>query len=352
MVDGVAPEKFTQKDWSLFIEDEWALTDQFMLTLGARYNQNEYFGGHITPRVYAVYAVDGNWTVKGGISSGYKTPDVNDLYDGVNSISGQGTRADVGNPDLNPEKSINAELGVYYENHSGFAANATVFHSRLKDRFNASDRYNCHYDGSGSDPLQIPLPSNCYSLIGFNGQSSVGWTENLNKARSQGVEFASTIPLSERWDLSVNYTYTDTEIEDETGQIVGELSDTPRHMGSARINWQASSLASLWLNARYRGESRRFNTTPTMGEDKAIFDVVGDIKGYTLLDLGGSYNLTRHFRISGAIENLLDKDFRSYTAYEYNGETSYASEYSHFTRSTKGAVLDGRRLWLSAQLTF
>lgn len=352
MIDGVAPNKFKQDDWSLFAENEWSVTDDLMLTLGARYNHNEFFGGHITPRAYAVYSLDNNWTLKGGVSTGYKTPNVDALYDGINGITAQGATATVGNPALDPEKSINGELGVYYQQDNGFSANATLFQSRIKDRFSSTTRYNCNYDGSGSDPIQNPAPGDCYNLSGFDGQSTVGWTENLNKARSEGIELAARIPLAPDWNLSVNYTYTETEIEDESGQVVGELSDTPRHLANARLSWQATPQANLWLNASYRGESRRFDTEPTAGQNKALYDAVGDIKGYGLLDLGGSYQLTRNLRLSGTIENLLNKDFRAYKAYEYNGDTYYASEYSHFTRSTKGAVLDGRRLWLSANLSF
>jgi len=351
MIDGVAPNKFTQKDWSLFAENEWAVMDQLLLTLGARYNHNEFFGGHITPRAYAVYSLDNNWTVKGGVSTGYKTPNVDDLYAGVNGISGQGTIATVGNPSLNPEKSTNGELGVYYQQDNGFSANATVFQSRLKDRFSSTTRYNCNYTGS-TNPINPP-PADCYNLVGFDNQRTVGWTENLNRAKSEGIELAARLPIADNWNLSMNYTYTETEIEDATGQIVGKLSDTPRHMANARLNWQATPKANLWLNASYRGESRRFNTMPAAGtDDLALYEAVGDIKAYSLFDLGGSYQLTKNLRFSGTVENLLNKDFRSYKPFACSTGTCYASEYSHQTASTKGAVLDGRRLWLSANLTF
>ncbi len=351
MIDGVAPSVFTQKDWSLFAENEWAATDQLIVTLGARYNHNEFFGGHITPRAYAVYRIDDHWTVKGGVSTGYKTPNIDALYNGVNGITAQGVTATVGNPSLNPEKSVNGELGVYYQQTNGFSANATVFQNRMKDRFSSTTRYNCNY--SGSDNPINPPPADCYNLTGFENQRNVGWTENLNKARSEGIELAARIPLATHWDLSMNYTYTDTQIEDETGQVVGKLSDTPRHLANARLNWQATPQATLWLNASYRGESRRFNELPAEGtDDRALYDAVGDIKAYSLFDLGGSYQLTENLRFSGTIENLFNRDFRSYKPYECSTGTCYASEYSHQTRSTKGAVLDGRRLWLSASLTF
>ncbi|MBP7002132.1 TonB-dependent receptor, partial [Amaricoccus sp.] len=40
---------------ALYAEDEIRFTDDFLVTLGLRYDDNEYYGGHVSPRVYGVY---------------------------------------------------------------------------------------------------------------------------------------------------------------------------------------------------------------------------------------------------------------------------------------------------------
>src|SRR5690554_3452649 len=103
------PGKVQKHDmWALFAEDNWMMTDKFTLTAGVRHDQHKMFGSNISPRVNGHYAIDPQWTLKGGISTGYKTPKTTDLYDGVTGFGGQGTSPMYGNPDLKPEKSRNS----------------------------------------------------------------------------------------------------------------------------------------------------------------------------------------------------------------------------------------------------
>src|SRR5690606_6244308 len=56
--------------WALFAEDNFHLTDDLTLTMGLRYDYNERYGAHVTPRAYAVWHVNPSLTVKGGVSGG------------------------------------------------------------------------------------------------------------------------------------------------------------------------------------------------------------------------------------------------------------------------------------------
>jgi len=347
MTDGIATEDFEQTTWSVFAEDEWQILESLALTLGVRHDDHEAFGGHTSPRAYAVWSATPNWTVKGGVSAGYKTPRVDQLHDGVVGVSGQGTILTIGSPDLEPETSLSKEVGLYYQGSQGLSANATVFRNDFDDKIASGPSIpNCEY------PTNPNLPG-CISFGSGFQQEDFGQSINLDEAITEGLELAATFPLAPRWSLSMNYTYTDSEVK-ENGVSNGKLADTPRHMAHAKLNWHSTDRLNLWLKADYRGESRRFDgrTSDLTGQDLAIYEAVGDLKAYELFSLGGSYKMNDHLTLSATVENLANKDFRSFKAYEYSGSTEYASEYSHFSRSTKGAVLEGRRLWLSANVTF
>src|SRR5690606_41928606 len=58
--------------------------------LGVRYDRHNMFGSHVSPRAYLVWAANERWTVKGGISTGYKTPRPDQLFPGVTGFGGQG----------------------------------------------------------------------------------------------------------------------------------------------------------------------------------------------------------------------------------------------------------------------
>ena len=94
--------------WSVLVEDNWTPVEQLTVTGGLRHDDHNRFGGHLSPRLYGVYTISPAWTLKGGISTGYKTPKTTDLYDGITGFGGQGTLPFAGNPDLQPETSVTA----------------------------------------------------------------------------------------------------------------------------------------------------------------------------------------------------------------------------------------------------
>ncbi|TDN48699.1 TonB-dependent receptor-like protein [Azoarcus indigens] len=88
MEDGILPKatEFTQV--GIFAEDEWRLAESLALTLGVRHDHHDEFGGYTTPRAYMVWNTTENWTVKGGISRGYKAPRLEYLTNGIYTVSG------------------------------------------------------------------------------------------------------------------------------------------------------------------------------------------------------------------------------------------------------------------------
>ena len=65
--------KMQAYQYAFFAEDEWFLLDDFSLSLGARYDKNELFGGNISPKVYGIYKATDTVTLKAGVTTGYKT---------------------------------------------------------------------------------------------------------------------------------------------------------------------------------------------------------------------------------------------------------------------------------------
>lgn len=317
--DGLAGETFEQTTWSLFAEDEWLLRDDLALTLGGRYDHHDAFGSQFSPRGYLVWNTTPNWTLKGGVSRGYKTPTLNDLHDGINGVTGQGTILTIGNPDLEPETSTSSEIGAHYDNQQGFTASATLFHNQFDDKI-----------ASGSDILveNDPLiPEGTYSQ-----------QVNVDEAITQGVELSTGYQFAPDWRINANYTYTDSE--QKSGDNKGEpLSDTPEHAINATLRWQATAKLDTWLSAEYRSERYR-NRESVRGAPS--FDDLGDFKAYSLFHLGGNYAVTDQLNLSATIYNLFDKDFVDYRA--YGDGTSFGNVYANSE--------EGRRLWLSARYEF
>ncbi len=183
---------------------------------------------------------------------------------------------------------------------------------------------------------------------------------------TRGLELAGSWQFAPAWKLSANYTYTDSE--QKSGDNKGEpLTNTPEHLANAKLDWQTTDRLGLWLKSEYRGQRARFtssyenlaNANGSYSTSQSIYDTLGkNAKAYTLFHLGGSYRATENLTLNATIYNLFDKDFvdgKAYTTYSNGGSangTAYGTDYSHSGAATTGLMEEGRRLWLSANLTF
>jgi len=341
---GFAPGSVQKhKQWALFAEDNWSITDTFTLTGGVRYDHHNIFGGHVSPRLYAIWNLAPEWTLKGGVSTGYKAPQASDLYDGITGFGGQGTRPFHGTPDLQPETSVNSELAIYYTHPEGHSFNATLFSNRFKDKIESGDGiYHCDDPAADSN--------NCADLAPeWNQVLGDGYTFsqliNIDSAKIDGIELAGKYQFTPNLYLSANYTYTDARIT--SGANKGEpLSGTAKHMANATLNWRVNSRFSTYLTAEMR--SKRFTSTPRGWPDDV--DYPDYYKDYTIYHLGASYNLTRNLTLNARVNNLLDEDFTTYRTVftTTNGgltwEPNYIDDYNLKAKS--------RNFWLSANYRF
>jgi len=113
--------RLSRYQWALFAEDEWFITDDFALTTGLRMTRDENYGTHWTPRIYGVWHATDNFSVKGGVSTGFKAPALRQAVADWGQITGGGGVPAIimGNPNLKPEKSVSKELGLVWDTARG-----------------------------------------------------------------------------------------------------------------------------------------------------------------------------------------------------------------------------------------
>lgn len=295
--------ELTRWRWALYAEDEWMLTDDVSLTGGVRLNEDEQYGSHWSPRLYGVWHLDDRWTLKGGVSSGFRAPDLRHTSPGWVQISKGGNIH--GNPDLEAETSLSRELGLHYADASGLMAGLTLFHTDFEDKITRID---------------------CPASVCTDGANRFGadptYRVNVDEAVTQGVEFSLSTPLSDTLDLSTSYTYTDSE--QKSGEYRGEpLTQLPKHQVTASLDWQATERLNQWTRLTYRGEESQPNTGPSRNAIIA--------PSYTFVDAGLGYQLTPQTMLNAGLYNLFDEEV---TEEEY------------------GYIEDGRRLWLGINVEF
>ena len=344
---------FTQL--GLFAEDTWSLTDSLALTLGLRYDDHDTFGDFWTPRAYLVWNANDNWTFKGGYSEGYKAPRLERLTDGLYNVSGQGRTPTFGNPELEPETSKNFELGTYF-NKGNFDFNITAFYSKIKNKIvdgpilkTCDAQINKAECETLMKDLGTPWIMQSGDTITYKPSGEVDtdrrWnlvrSINADKASIYGIETGLNWSFASDWKLALNYTWTETELKDNS---IGntKFNDTPEHMVNATLKWQADDNIQLWARGEYRSERARFtNSYQDLSDaNKAVYNKMGDYKGYTLFHIGSNFNINNNWDVGVALYNIFDKDF---TEYDFVGSSPY-----NYHRNTQ----EGRRVQLSTTFKF
>lgn len=336
------------KQIGVFAEDTWALTPSLALTTGLRFDNHDTFGSFWTPRTYLVWNANDNWTLKGGYSEGYKAPRLERLTNGIYNVGGQGRTPLFGNPDLKPETSRNLEFGTYFNNQSNFDANITAFYSQVKDKIvTGPTERTC-------DAKDAIIKADCEKYMASIGTpwlmqsgdtGSRAWSVrrpiNAQKADIYGIETGLNWEFVPTWKLGLNYTWTETEIQDKA---LGNppLNDTPKHIVNASMKWQADDKIQLWARGEYRSERARYtssynNLTAT---EKGVYDALGDFKAYALMHVGSNFNVNEKLDIGVGLYNVFDKNFIDYQKVG----SLYYNQYSN--------TQEGRRVQLSTTFKF
>lgn len=115
---------------------------------------------------------------------------------------------------------------------------------------------------------------------------------NKIEARHQGIELEARGQISEQWDISIGYSFLDTE-DKETGKKPNDVSD---HLFSLWSTYQLDDNWRLGGGVKYVGDRYA-------GNDEAV--ALGD---YTTVDLMAAYTTGRH-KVQANAYNVLNEKY-------------------------------------------
>lgn len=281
---------YTSEEWAVFAEDEWWISPDFAVTAGLRYTESDAFGGEVTPRLYAVWNASPALTIKGGVSTGYRTPSIRQTVPGYYYTTQRGAGVIVSNANLKPESSTSYELSALWQS-GPVELGATAFRTEFTDKIE---------NRNTGQPVVV------------NGTTYNRWEYyNVQDATIQGLEMTVRADLSDSVSLRGSYTYTDSS--QDSGTYKGlPLSRTPEHAASLRLDWQ-TPIAGLdtWGAVTYHGDEvnsgARIGTNGTpYAYDASGSAIAYEYDGYTTFDLGVSYEITEAATLNAAIYNVTD----------------------------------------------
>jgi ferric enterobactin receptor len=306
--------------YALFVEDNIEITGKLILTPGLRFDHHDKFGGNWSPSLNASYTLTPTVTLKGGVARAFKAPNLYQsspsyMYTtrGYGCPVVDGSRVSgpcniFGNEDLDPEISVNKEVGVAWADR-GWASGLTWFDNDYKNKIIADM-------GDQAIPPVV------------NGYRAFQWT-NAGKAVVRGIEGYLNIPIlgQEGGTLRLlnNFTWMDKNESKSTRQ---PLSVIPKYTVNSTLDWQATNRLSFQFIATFYGKQKprtmdMASNTPQTG------DALKERGTYEIYNLSGGYAFTKETRLRFGINNLTDR--RLYR--EDNGTAQGAATYNEPGRS-------------------
>lgn len=268
-------------DVSLYGEDDYHLTKDFILSTGIRYNYDEHYGSHVSPRIYGIYSLNDFFALKGGVSTGYATPDIKQRTQDLALPFAGGRGAQLGRSSLKPETSVSYEFGGVYNNNEGFETSLTGFYTSFKDMLS----YNpiCSRGSVCMHKGKI-YPNGIWESI------------NIGKAEIYGVELTNEWQVTNALRLNQSYVYTKSKQKDgpEAGKT---LNNYPLHTFKFGANYELNRWLNFWSQINYYGRT------------KNSFNYANDMRAYIIADLGINYNVTKNFSLNLSVYNLFNEFF-------------------------------------------
>ena len=271
---------------SWYVEEQFALADNFHGTVGGRSDNYDSFPGAKTWRFTPLYAIPETSTkLKASYGTGYRAPS---LYERFGSTPTNFGTAYTGNPALKPEESKEWEAGVEQALNGG----------RLEPYFT-------YYKNRITNLIKvIYLPS-------FDSTSV-----NIDSATIEGYETGFSFHPSN--DATITTEYTRTRTRDQNGQ---ELLRRPRQMAAVQGKTRIAPHADFTLNLRYTG--RRKDVDRVSG-------ATIDTGGYTLAGIGASWQSSKNTRLHGRVDNLFNKKYEPVDGFQGTGAGFFAGIEANF----------------------
>ena len=225
------------------------------LTVGARYDNNSYFGDALNPRIAIVNQPAKNFTFKLQFGTAFRAPTNNEINQAPLNF------------DLKTEKIKTYEANLIYSSAKNLRLQLNLFRNELTD---------------------IIVIGN---LSGLNANKNPG-AEKIN-----GIESSLDLMLSKNISGYINFTYQDAKGQNFVTNFSGPLPGVAKFKGNARVTMLVDDLLTVSLSGNWVGTRRSPRTDP-----------YGPVPGYFLTNfvITSAKFLNNQVTASLNIHNLFD----------------------------------------------
>lgn len=317
-VNQKANSRYPNSTWgsyAVYLSDQYNFSDAFSVQAGIRYNQfnfNAQFDTSLfnlpfteaklnqastTGSIGAVYKTPSQWLFSVNASTGFRAPNIDDVGKVFDSEPGA---VIVPNPKLKPEYVYNADLSITKIINKLTNLNITGYYTILNNAFVRQD-----FQLNGQD-----------SIIYEGVMSKVQALQNAAKTQVYGTQISLNIYPTKRIKLSSTFNYTVGEDQLDNGVSTSSRHATPWY-GITKINYTKEKLNVVAYLA-YSGKKKFKDLPPSEQSKTEIYakDKDGNpySPGWHTFNIKASYRFTKHWTISGGLENITDQRYRTYSS--------------------------------------
>ena len=292
---------------SAYMQDEWTVISNLVLTGGLRYVYHKEFGQNLTPKLAAMYKL-GNFNFRLTYSYGFKAPTVKELYYSyITSIMSSKLKAYYGNQDLKPQTSMYYSAGAEYKQKK-FSISVTGYYNKIKNMI---------------DLTLIPTSPEDRMLE----VEETMMYKNLSGARSYGADISFDYQISSSLSVGGGYSYVDAKAQYTSEAGIKYLEYVPVNATAYHnATWKA-----LWSHSwnKYKMDVGLFGSY----RSKKYYITNGDGDPYQLWRVNTSHTLLNKkkwtFVFGAGIDNIFnyidDTPFGRNRGTTTPGRTYYAS---------------------------
>jgi len=285
----------------VFLQDEFAYSKALHLTAGIRYDSiKAETDGAPSPFFITSPESDTDTAFSGEVGVVYKTSETTNIFANIGRAfraptlieryyfgPHDGPAQDRGNPDLDPETSLNMDVGVRIRNEK-YHFSASLYHNSVNDLIQKS------LTNPGD-----PLPLQIYEY------------QNVSKAKIYGGELDAKYFVDDAW--SIFFSGTLTRGEDTSADR--PLNGITPYKANYGVNYERE-LDAFYINAELSALS-------AMEQDRVGVEEK-PTPGYTTVDFKVYLTHNSGIRTSFSVENLFDKTYHDHLSYAWQ-ELDYAA---------------------------
>ena len=260
-----------------FLQTDVDWLERFSTTAGVRVDDAQFLDPQLTWRAgQNVRLAETDTVLRASVGTGFKVPSLFQRF------------SQYGREDLLAEKSLGVDAGVDQSFFSGdLVLSGTYFRNNFKN------------------------------LITFD--SGTFLYQNVADARTDGLEFSSTVKLPWRSEVVTSYTYLCPQ-DKTTGE---DLLRRARHKVGFDLRSQLSDTLQASVSGYYLGQrlDNDFGSFPASQRN---------LGGYTLANLALNYKPSRTIELYTKIENIFDREYESVIGFGAPGAAAYGGLVYHY----------------------